>query len=323
MQSVRAVVADSGDSLPDLCRRLMAAGLDSELRLDVYRDGAPSFGVKSLHAGQFEHSFDGIFLTQENNIMPTRNGRDQSDPNSGIPRLKVAAAPMPRTALPQHETPGSVETGQDDDLPEVIERLLEFCVERDLPPNSPMDEVAEQFLAEHAGGKDAGPPRPNIDDEQPPDDEIDRVMEHIVRSPEAASRLLEKLRASDLPPGLRDKASRDQLERQIEHLDPRSASDALENIKAIELMREHGNLERGVGPRMAERRGMEPWFPGQGERVAGDMPPPFPGRPTPGGHPLPGRQERAGIDKRMAGDAALKSFAKLCGVKKKHLPRSI
>jgi hypothetical protein len=33
------------------------------------------------------------------------------------------------------------------------------------------------------------------------------------------------------------------------------------------------------------------------QRGALDMPPPFPGRRTPGGHPLPGRQERYGIDR--------------------------
>ena len=61
--SIRAVVDGTGDTLPDFCRRLMATGLSPDLRLDVYRDGAPSFGVKSLRAGQFEHSFDEILLT--------------------------------------------------------------------------------------------------------------------------------------------------------------------------------------------------------------------------------------------------------------------
>ena len=85
--SVRAVMADSGATLPELCRSLMAAGLDPDLRLDVYRDGVPIFGVKSLHAGQYEHSFDEIHLTRENDMRSaTRNGRDQSNPNSGIPR---------------------------------------------------------------------------------------------------------------------------------------------------------------------------------------------------------------------------------------------
>src|SRR5260370_11455875 len=103
-----------------------------------------------------------------------------------------------------------------------------------------------------------------------------------------------------MPPGLRDQAARDQLGRQIEHLDPRSASDAHEAINAIELMR----------------------------KQAADMPPAFPGRPTPGASPLPGRQEREGVDRRrLAGDSRVpvkvQPFHKMLGLKKSQLPRAI
>jgi hypothetical protein len=116
-----------------------------------------------------------------------------------------------------------------------------------------------------------------------------------------------------MPPGLRDKASRDQLERQIEHLDPHSASDELENINAIELMRKQGNLAAGTGARMTERRGTEPWHPGAGE-------PPGTGLPR-----AAGKQHVPGsLVPKMASD---KSFARLMGVKpkklRKQLPRVI
>jgi hypothetical protein len=200
----------------------------------------------------------------------------------------------------------------------------------------PLGDALEQLADRIAAAGDADPPRQHLVDDQsgPLDGEVvEKIMQHLDGrlSPAALGQLKEMLEGGPdeydwMPPGLRDKASRDQLERQIEHLDPRSASDALENIEAVELMRQRGNLERGSGQRMAERRGTEPWFPGQGERVAGDMPPPFPGRPTPGGHPLPGRQEHAGIDRRrIAGDssapqASTKQFAKFLGLKKKQLP---
>jgi hypothetical protein len=307
MQSVRAVVGSASDGKPlrEFCHDLLMNGVDPSVPLHVSRDGMPYLGVRSIgEAARDLAHFDGILLRKENNDMAKQNGRDRT------------------------------ETGQDDDLPELVEQLLDFCIERDMPPNSPMDEVAEQFLAERKRGGDAGPTRQHlVDDEGPLDGEmVEKIMKHLDGrlSPAALEQLKDMLQGGPdqfdwVPPGLRDKASRDQLERQVEHLDPHSASDALENIEAIELMREHGNLERGVGPRLAERRGTEPWHPGKGE-------PPGTGLPHPGGAvrepgSLVPRTSRpkpfTASDKRMAGDAALKSFAKLCGVKKKHLPRSI
>src|SRR5260370_3085501 len=65
-----------------------------------------------------------------------------------------------------------------------------------------------------------------------------------------------------MPTGLRDQEARDQLERQIEHLDPASASDAAEAIAAVERMREQGNFEPGTGKRMKDLR-QGSWVPGK------------------------------------------------------------
>ena len=234
---------------------------------------------------------------------------------SDIPNLKQSAAPMPRTEKPAHVTPGSTETGQDDDLPELVEQLLDFCIERDLPPNSPMDEVAEQFLAEHTrGGKDADPTRQHlVDDEEPLDDEvIERVMRHAKAklSPSAAQGLEDLLRSApgadddDMPEPLRGTKQGERLAEYLDGKDRHSFSDRIEAAdavgQAIELMRKTAG---SAGDR----------------RVARDMPPPFPGRPTPGGHPLPGRQERYGIDrkKQIAADAAFFGMKKKA-VKRRH-----
>jgi hypothetical protein len=319
-------MADSGDTLPDFCRRLMAAGFSPDLRLDVYRDGAPSFGVKSLREGQFEHGFDQILLARENDMRS--NGRDQD-----VPRLTEARSPLPRGNLPPHVTPGEVETGADDDdvSPEVIARILELCAQHDISTDVSVGEALEQLSDRIAAAGDADPPRQHLvdDEEEPLDGEVvEKIMKHLDGrlSPTALGQLKEMLEGGPdeydwMPPGLRDRGSRDQLERQIEHLDPRSASDALENIEAIELMRQRGNLERGVGERMAERRGAEPWHPGAGE-------PPGTGLPHPGGAVRePGSLvPRTSRSKPFtASDAAIvrvkpRPFHKVIGVKKRHLP---
>jgi hypothetical protein len=249
-----------------------------------------------------------------------RRGHDED-----VPELKQAAAPMPRTEKPAHITTAQGDDDDDEiDLDKLVKRLLDACAEHDIPISTlSLEEAAEQLLGRTAHERgDAGPTRQAmVDDEEPPDDEIDRVMEHIVRSPEAASRLLEKLRASDLPPGLRDKASRDQLERQIEHLDPASACDAAEAIRAVELMRQRGNLERGVGERMAERRGTEAWHPGAGEPPGTDLPRAAGKQHSPGSLVPPTSRPKPFT----ASDAALarvkpRAFHKVIGVKKRHLP---
>jgi hypothetical protein len=317
--SIRAVVDGTGDTLPDFCRRLMAAGLDPDLRLDVYRDVAPSFGVKSLHAGQFEHSFDEILLAKENDMRS-----DQSDPNSGIPRLKVAAAPLPRGNLPPHVTPGEVETGADDDIgPEVIPHILKLCAENGISTDVPLGDALEQLSDRIAAAGDAGVPTGRVgavDAEGLDGEVIEQIMQHLDGrlSPAALEQLKDMLEGGPdeydwMPPGLRDKGSRDQLERMVEHLDPHSASDALENIEAIELMRQQGNLERG--PRMTERRD-GPWHPGKGEPPGSDLPRPA-GKLHPPGSLVPSEHHKLATDSRMP---KVKAFHKVIGVKKRHLP---
>jgi hypothetical protein len=303
MQSVRAVVgsASDGKPLPEFCRDLLANGVDPDTPLHVFRDGRAAFGVKSLRAGQYEHSFDGILLTQENNDMRSRNGRDQ-DPDT--PHLRTAAAPVPRGSTPAHIT-----TGQGDDEPinasAALAALYEFCKQHDLPVDA-LEEIRHVAEAHEPG--DAGPPRQHLVDDAAglADETIKEVMAHLDgRLGEVALEQLEDMLRSgpnpEVDPDLEfDEQERAQLERAVEGKDRHSISDWKETfddidaaIKARELM-------------PSDRR----------RRVARDMPPPFPGRPTPGGAPLPGRQERYGIDrKQLAADAAF------FGVKKRHLKR--
>jgi hypothetical protein len=203
--------------------------------------------------------------------------------------------------------------------------VTKACAQHDIPTDVSVGEALEELSNRIANG-DAGVPTGRVgavDAEGLDDEVVERIMKHMDGrlSPAALGQLKEMLEGGPdeydyMPPGLRDKASRDQLERQIEHLDPRSASDALENIEAIELMRQRGNLERGAGERMAERRGSEPWHPGRNEPPGSDLPRAAGKQHAPGSL-VPSEHHK------LAGDAALKSFAKLCGVKKKHLPRSI
>jgi hypothetical protein len=332
--SVRAVVAGTGDSLPDFCRRLMAAGLDPNLRLDVYRDGVPSFGVKSLHAGQFEHAFDEILLTQESNNMRSRNGRDQ-DPD--VPHLGEAHAPLPRGNVPPFETPTA--SGLDADIgSEIIPHILKLCAENGISTDVPLGDALEELSDRIAAAGDAGPSRQHlVDDEEPLDDEvIERVMQHAKAklSPSAAQGLEDLLRSApgaddDLPAPLRGTKEGERLREYLDGKDRHSFSDRVEAAdaigEAIELMRPRGGLDPGTGPRMAERRGTEPWHPGRGEPAAAGSPRAA-GVSRPPGSLVPATSRPkpfTASDKRMASDAALKSFAKLCGVKKKHLPRSI
>jgi hypothetical protein len=322
---VRAVVADSGGVSPaELCRQLLAAGLDPSTSLDAYRDGVPIFGVRTLREGvDLALGFDDVSLRI-----------DEETNMADIPNLKQSAAPMPRTNKPAHVTPGSTETGADSDseIGELIERLFQHCVAHDLPTDQ-LQHALEPLLVQTAGGNgDAGVPSQHIgaEDDEPLDSEmVEKIMRHLDGrlSPAALGQLRDMLEGGPdeydwMPPGLRDKASRDQLERQVEHLDPHSASDALENIRAIELMRERGNLERGTGERLAERRGTEAWHPGKGE-------PPGTGLPHPGGAVRePGSLVPRTSRPFTAGDAAIarvktKPFHKLIGVKRKHLPRVI
>jgi hypothetical protein len=299
----------------------MAAGLDPDLRLDVYRDGVPIFGVKSLHAGQFEHSFDGIHLTRENDMRSaTRNGRDQSDPNSGIPRLRVAAAPMPRGNLPPHVTPSEVETGADDDEPisasAALERLYEFCKEHELPMDA-LESIRQVAEAHEDGGDDAGPePQRMVDDEEPLDAEvIERVLKHARTrlSPSALEGLEDLLSAtgtSDADPPAFLNGHEREVERLIEGKDPRSAADMaevydrLDGMAASEMMQRRGAFEAGTGERMAERRDSARWWPGKGEAPGTNLP-----RAAGKVHP-PGSLV-------MAADS--KSFRKMVGLKKRHM----
>jgi hypothetical protein len=261
--------------------------------------------------------------------MPRHNGRDQ-DPDT--PHLRTAAAPLPRGNVPPHVTTGQ---GDDDDdigvSPEVIPHILKLCAENGISSDIPLGDALEELSNRIAAAGDADPPRQHlVDDEGPLDSEVvEKIMKHLDGrlSPAALEQLRDMLEGEPdefdwMPPGLRDKASRDQLERQIEHLDPHSASDALENIEAIELMRQRGNLERGVGERMAERRGTEPWHPGKGE-------PPGTGLPHPGGVPRPPGSLVPSTSRPKpftASDAAIarvkpRPFHKVIGVKKRHLPK--
>jgi hypothetical protein len=239
-------------------------------------------------------------------------GRDED-----VPELKEARAPLPRGNLPAHETPGSVETGADeDDIAERAHELIKSCVEQGIDTGQLEQVVEAMFPARGAG--DAGPePQHQVDDQEPLEDEvIERVLAHMRgrMSDSALDGLRDMLttRADDndpVPAFLRGREG--EVERLIEGKDPRSTADlkevydAFDGIAASEMMRQRGAFEPGSGTRMGDlRRGRE------GKRGASDQPPPFPGRPTPGGAPLPGRQERYGIDRKtIAADMAMKKKA--------------
>ena len=286
MQSVRAVVADSGgDSLEDLCRQLIASGISPDTSLDVWRDGVPSFGVRTLREGvELPLGFDVSLRTDEETNMP-----------SDIPNLKQSAAPMPRTEKPAHITTAQGDDDDDEiDLDKLVKRLLDACAEHDIPVSTlSLEEAAEQLLgrtAHERGDGDAGPSRQHlVDDEEPFDDEmVERIMRHVQGklSPSAAQGLLDLLRGApaddDMPEGLRGTKEGERLAEYLDGKDRHSFSDRIEAADAVghafEMMKQRGAL---------------------------DEPPPFPGRPTAGSLPLPGRQERAGIDrkKRIASDS--------------------
>jgi hypothetical protein len=353
---IHAVVTDSGDSLSELCRQLIASGISPDTSLDVYRDdGVPSFGVWTLREGvELPLGFDVSLRTDKETNMP-----------SDIPNLRQSAAPMPRTEKPAHVTTGQ---GDDDDdigvSPEIIPHILRLCAQHGISTDIGVGEALEELANRLGAAGDAGVPTGRVgavDAEGLDDEVIEQVLKHLDgrMSPSALVGLRDMLSGGaddDDPMPAFVRGNEDYIARRAADWDVHSASDAQENREmlaelerehdaragdrrrrvagdmpetASELMRPRGGLDPGTGERMAARRGTEPWFPGQGERVAGDMPPPFPGRPTPGAHPLPGRQERSGIDrKRMAGDAARsvkmatdKQFAKFLGLKKRQLPR--
>jgi hypothetical protein len=260
-----------------------------------------------------------------------RPGHDQD-----VPELREARSPLPRGNLPEHTTPGSVETGEDDlDLDKLVKRLLDACAEHDISPSAlSLEEAAEQLLgrAGHERG-DAGPTRQHlVDDEEPLDDEvIERVMRHAKAklSPSAAQGLEDLLRSApgadddDMPEPLRGTKQGERLAEYLDGLDRHSFSDRVEAAdavgEAIELMRPRGGLDPGTGERMAERRGTEPWHPGAGEPPGTDLPRAAGKQHSPGSLVPPTSRPKPFT----ASDAALKSFAKWCGVKRKHLPRVI
>src|SRR5262249_26017493 len=253
--------------------------------------GVPYFGVRTLREGTQLTGFDVSLRTETN--MPD------------IPNLKQSAAPMPRTNKPPNRTPGSVETGQDDDLDaaRVPDDFARLCTERGIRFDN--DAGYQQLL----GQVEAEPPQNLVettsDEEAGLDDEtIKEVMAHLDgRLGEAALEQLEDMLRTgpnpDLDPGMEfDEQERAQLERVVEGKDRHSASDWKETFDDIEGVLRARELMPGD-----KRR-----------RVARDMPPPFPGRPTPGGAPLPGWQER--IDSKQ-----IASDAEFFGVKKRHLKR--
>jgi hypothetical protein len=93
--------------------------------------------------------------------------------------------------------------------------------------------------------------------------------------------------------------------------DLRETYGAIDQIAAAQLMRQRGAFEPGVGERMAQRRGTERWHPGRGEAPGTNLPHPG-GKVREPGSLIPGEHHK------MAADS-VKSFAKLVGVKKKHV----
>ena len=219
-----------------------------------------------------------------------RRGHDED-----VPELKQARAPLPRTEKPAHITTAQGDDDDDEiDLDKLVKRLLDACAEHDIPVSTlSLEEAAEQLLgrtAHERGDGDAGPSRQHlVDDEEPFDDEmVERIMRHVQGklSPSAAQGLLDLLRGApaddDMPEGLRGTKEGERLAEYLDGKDRHSFSDRIEAADAVghafEMMKQRGAL---------------------------DEPPPFPGRPTAGSLPLPGRQERAGIDrkKRIASDS--------------------
>jgi hypothetical protein len=272
-----------------------------------------------------------------------------------VPELKQARAPLPRGNLPPHVTPGEIETGADDlDLDQVVKRLLDACAERDIPISTlSLEEAAEQLLGRAAHERDGA----EDEDGEPLDAEtVAKVKKHLTGrlGDPAVRQLVDMLesrssRIDPVPDFVR--GNEDYIARRAADWDVHSASDAQENREmlaelerehdarvgdrrrhvagdmpetASELMRPRGGLDPGTGERMAARRGGERWWPGRGTPPGSDLPHPA-GTPHPPGSLVPGEHHRplTATDRRMASDANLKSFAKLCGVKRKHLPRSI
>jgi hypothetical protein len=257
-------------------------------------------------------------------------GRDED-----VPELKEARAPLPRGNLPSHVTPGETETGEDDDvdLGELVEQLYRECHARGLPTRD-IEHAVEPLLAQTEGGGDAGPtPQHLVDDQSEPlDDEvIERVMRHAKAklSPSAAEGLEDMLRSApgaddDLPEALRGTKEGERLREYLDGKDRHSISDRLEAADAVghalELMKERGQFDAGTGPRMAERRGTEPWHPGKGEPPGADLPRPG-GVVRPPGSLVPSEHhQRMGTDSRMP-RMKVRPFHKVIGVRKRDLPR--
>src|SRR5262249_53552462 len=104
-----------------------------------------------------------------------------------VPELKQARSPLPRSDLPPHEMPGSVETGQDDTpdreqlarLADMAKQLLEGCRYAGLPT-----EDMERGLGELLDSADADPPPQHFvettSDQEPLDGEvIEQVLKHL------------------------------------------------------------------------------------------------------------------------------------------------
>jgi hypothetical protein len=330
MSSVRAVVADSGtgETVRETCAHLLRRGLDPSTWLHVDCADAPSFGVRIGEGGLGCALDETPLLLQENNM---RSARDQTDPNSGIPRLKVAAAPVPRGSTPPHVTTGQ---GDDDlDLDKLVTRLLDECAERDISPSAlSLEEAAEQLLAHGDAGVPTG--RVGAVDAEGLDDEvIEQVLKHLDgrMSPSALDGLRDMLSggadgADPVPPWLKGREA--ELERIAEPLDRHSASDmhgfnnAMDQMEeeARKLMHSRGQFEAPVRTRPAGSG--ERWHPGRNE-------PPGTGLPHPGGAVRePGSLvPRTSRPKPFtASDAALarvkpRPFHKVIGVKKRHLPK--
>ena len=258
-------------------------------------------------------------------VLDGQAAYDQKPSFADVPDLETARSPMPRTDKPPHVTPTETETSQDD-LDEIAERaheLLRSCIERGIP-TAQLESVIEALFPARAA--DAGPtPQTLVDDQSKPlgEEVIAKVLEHLDGrlSPSALDGLRDMLSSGPdqydwMPPGLRGHES--EIERVAEGKDARSVSDLKEVFDHIDAI-----AARELMPGSGDKR----------RRVAGDQPPPFPGRPTPGGYPLPPsaspvpveRHKPVGADRRrMARDVApatAKQFAKFLGLRKRDLPK--
>ena len=255
-----------------------------------------------------------------------RSARDQTDPNSGIPRLKVAAAPVPRGSTPPHVTTGQ---GDDDDdigvSPEIIPHILRLCAQHGISTDIGVGEALEELANRLGAAGDAGVPTGRVgavDAEGLDDEVIEQVLKHLDgrMSPSALDGLRDMLSggadgADPVPPWLKGREA--ELERIAEPLDRHSASDMHEFNNAMDqmeeearkLMRSRGQFEAPVGRTMRGLRDVGPWHPGKGEPPGEDLPRPA-GKPHVPGSLVP----------KMASD---KSFARLMGVKPKKLRKQL